>query len=319
MCLQIFTFAPMKKIVFKIITLIIGLTLVSCTMNHKQSFKTKTVDFSVKDIPGTKNNSPDSIPVLNVAVSAIISPRQTFNYYKELFAYISGKIHHRIEFKQRRTYQEVNNLIHNREVDLAFVCSGAYIEEKELGDVDILVVPLCNGKPFYQAYIITNKSSDINSFEDLRGKSFAFTDPLSNTGKLYADKRLADFHSSPDSFFSSIVYTHAHDISMQLVSKKVVDGATVDGLIYDYMAKFHPERVKNLKIIEKSEYFGIPPVVIPSGLNDKLKEQLKDVFLSIHKDPAGKRILNKLLIDRFIIGDDSNYNNIRQIKRKISR
>ena len=93
------------------------------------------------------------------------------------------------------------------------------------------------GKPVYQAYIIANKDSSIEIFEDFNGKSFAFTDPLSNTGRLYAIKRLKEINKTEKDFFSKTNYTHAHDISMQLVSKNIIDGATIDGLIFDYFAK----------------------------------------------------------------------------------
>src|SRR3989304_2004576 len=79
-----------------------------------------------------------------------------------------------------------------------------------------LIIMLMSGneKPFYQSYIITNKNSGIEKFEDFIGKTFAFTDPLSNSGKLYADKRLKDLNTPSDSFFASTMFTHAHDISI---------------------------------------------------------------------------------------------------------
>ncbi len=286
----------------------------ACKEFVKDKNAAKEVDFRSGEFKSPEQTAlQDSNKSLKVAVSAIISPLESFRYYQELFNYISGKLHNSIEFKQRKTYAEVNQMLVNNEVDFAFICSGAYtlISDK----VEILVVPVCNGKPFYQSYIIVNSQSGIRKFEDLRGKSFAFTDPLSNTGRLYAVKRLHDLNVTEKDFFSSTIYTHAHDISIQLVSKNVVDGAAVDGLIYQYQAKFHPETVKNIKIIEKSEDFGIPPVVVPRSLSPELKNRLRDIFLHIHQDSTGMKILNKLLIEKFIPGDDNNYNTIREMQK----
>jgi phosphonate transport system substrate-binding protein len=288
--------------------------LFSCQITQNDQTDSILVDFSVYDTLNQTSHSHDTIRKLSVAVSAIISPRETYIYYQELFNYISEKINYHIEVRQRKTYAEVNKMLYDQEVDLAFICSGAYTVAKEKGDIEILAVPVCNGKPFYQSYIITNKNSGIEKFEDFRGKSFAYTDPLSNSGKLYADKRLRDLNTTSDSFFASTMFTHAHDISIQLVSKTMIDGATVDGLIYEYLAAFYPDRVKNCRIVEKSEYFGIPPVIVPSGLNEGLKKQLRNVLLSLHTDSAGMIILDKLLIDKFIEGNDTNYNSIRQIQ-----
>lgn len=304
----------MKKIRQTLLVLIIGVIFISCNSKKKDNVETITVDFINKKSSNSVELGLDSLPILKVAVSAIISPKKTFSYYGDLFEYISQKINHQIIFKQKKTYQEVNYMLGIREVDMAFICSGAYIEAKNKQGIEILAQPVCNGKPKYQAYIITHKSSGIKDFSGLKGKTFAFTDPLSNSGKLYAEKRLNDLNFTRDKFFISTMYTYAHDISIQLVSKQLIDGATVDGLIFEYMFQTTPELVKNINIIEKSEEFGIPPIVVPNDLDVKLKEQLKKILLTIHKDSIGKQILDQLLIEKFIEGHDNDYDGIRKIK-----
>lgn len=184
--------------------------------------------------------------------------------------------------------------------------------EKDKNNIELLVVPVSNGKPFYQAYIIVHKSSQINTFEDLKDKSFTYTDPMSNTGKLYPIKRITDIGQNINTFFKSTMYSNAHDNSIQLVAKKIVDGASVDGLIFEYTKKHYPEKVKNIKVIEISEVYGIPPIVVPTSLGKATKQKLKKIFLEIHRDTVGKKILDKLMIDRFEEGKDENYNSIRK-------
>jgi len=91
--------------------------------------------------------------------------------------------------------------LRNKQVEFAFVCSGAYVVEKDFSDVKILAVPVCNGKTTYQAYIIVNKKSKIKTFEDLRDKSFAYTDNLSNTGRFYPLRRLKELNTTDELFF----------------------------------------------------------------------------------------------------------------------
>lgn len=289
----------------------IGL-LISCTYDSSNR-KSVEVDLLNQEYENPGNSHVDTLPFLSVAVSAIISPRETLNYYENLFNFISEKTGYQIEFKQRRTYQEVNQLVELQEVDLAFICSGAYTMGKEESNMDILAIPVINGESKYQAYVIAHQTSAIDSFEDLRDKRFAYTDPMSHTGKYYADKRVKECGCAIDKFFSKTIYSHAHDVSMQLVAKQVVDGASVSGLIYDYIATKYPERVKNLKIIEKSEYYGMPPVVVPEALDPEKRAKLKAFLLNAHNDPQGKAILDDLMIDRFISGDDADYEGIREM------
>lgn len=298
----------MKLIVF----LTSMLLFFGCNDSNQNSKEPVIIDFSKQSSDTGQLSNKDSIQKFKVAVSAIITPQETFMYYRDLFDYISEKLNYEVEFKQRKTYEEVNNLLESNEVDLAFICSLAYVIAEDKNTVELLAMPIFNGKPFYQAYIIVHKSSSIENFQQLKGKSFAYTDPLSNTGRLYGEKRIKELGYKLDTYFSKTMYSNAHDASIQLVSKKIVDGATVDGLIFEYLAKNHPEKVKNIRIIEKSEEFGIPPVVVSKHIDAATKQKLKNIFLNIHNDTIGKQILSKLMIDKFIEGNDANYNSIRK-------
>lgn len=285
--------------------------LLNCNSPEKKETKTTVIDFQENKSTQLRDNV-NEIQTLKVAISAITTPRENINYYQDLLNFIATKLNYEIEFKQRKTYEEVNELLIKNEVDLAFICSGAYVVEKDKNNIELLVVPVSNGKPFYQAYIIVHKSSQINTFEDLKDKSFTYTDPMSNTGKLYPIKRITDIGQNINTFFKSTMYSNAHDNSIQLVAKKIVDGASVDGLIFEYTKKHYPEKVKNIKVIEISEVYGIPPIVVPTSLGKATKQKLKKIFLEIHRDTIGKKILDKLMIDRFEEGKDENYNSIRK-------
>ncbi len=268
---------------------------------------------------GDTSYSPmDTVLYLKVAVSAMISPKETFAYYKELFGYISRKTNKKIKIIQRKTYSEVNKLLNNNQVDIAFICSGAYVNDRRNGyPIKIVAIPVINGKPTYQAYIITYKSSGIKKFEDLKGKSFAFTDPLSNTGYLYAISRIKTLGYNKKKFFKDYVFTYAHDISIQLVAKQIIDGASVDGLIFDYLQHSPPKRLKNIRIVEKSQLFGIPPIVVPPTTPDSALKKLQRILCQMDKDTTGIKILKKLMIDRFVPANDSLYNSIRRMDKII--
>jgi len=184
------------------------------------------------------------------AISSMTTPRETYIYYNDLLDYFSIKTGKEVSLKQRKTYKETNDLIKKGEVDIAFICTGAYIDSKDDSSSHLIVVPVINGHPFYYAYIITHVNSGISKFEDLKGKKFAYTDPLSNTGYFYPQYRLEQLSTTEENFFSTTLYTYAHDLSIELINNNIVSAASVDGLIFDYLAKQKPGKVKNIKIIE---------------------------------------------------------------------
>ena len=279
------------------------------------SNKIPEIDLSEKnqtvEITQTKH---DPRPIFRIAVGAMISPETTKDYYEELMTLVTNKIGYQPEFTQRRTYAEVNEMVKTREVDMAYVCSGPYTEGKENFEMELLVVPVVNGKPLYTCYIITHINNNINSLEELRGKRFAFTDPNSNTGCLVPTYMLSEMNETPQSFFKDTFFTHSHDNSIKAVSMKQADGASVDGLIWEFMNKVNPEFTKNTKVIQTSDPFGIPPVVVLSTMKKDLKEKLREVFLTLHKDRRGAELLKAINIDYFELGVDSLYNSIRDMR-----
>ena len=253
---------------------------------------------------------------IKIAIAAIISPKETFQSYRDLLDFISEQIGRPIQLVQRQTYQEVNDLIEDNKIDAAFVCTGAYVKGHDKFGMKTLVAPVVNGATVYHSYIIVNQDSPINELEDLQDKVFAFTDPLSNTGKAAPTDMLARFGKTPETFFSKTIFTYSHDNSIKAVANNVVDGAAVDSLVWEYLNHYTPAETSHTRIIGRSEPYGIPPVVIPSGIDPSLQKKLLEVFLNIHKDPAGKKILNKIMIERFVEVEDSIYDSVRKMTKE---
>jgi phosphonate transport system substrate-binding protein len=158
-----------------------------------------------------------------------------------------------------------------------------------------------------------NKDSPIKSFEELRGKKFAFTDPNSNSGKLVPTYVLGKMNETPDTFFKEYIFTGSHDNSIEAVSLKLVDSAAVDHLIWEYLNKNHPQLTANTKIIEKHGPYGMTPFVTSPETDPELKEKLRSILLNMDKDEEGKKILSKIEVQKFVIINDSSYESVREM------
>ena len=281
--------------------------------------KTPKVDFSETAQDRHEVPSNDQRPALRIAVGAMVSPETTRQYYNDLLSIIAEKAGMRAVFSQRRTYAEINSMVKKKEVDLAFVCSGPYTKGHDEFGMELLVVPIAHGQKVYHSYIITHKDSDLESFDDLKGKRFAFTDPDSNTGCLVPKYMLAKHHETPESYFKSYFYTHSHDNSIKAVAEKQCDGAAVDSLIWKFINTVNPSVTSQTKIIEKSPPYGIPPIVVHPEMNSAMKKTLKEIFLNLHNDEKASELLQHIQIDRFMEGQDSQYDTIRQMEQKLNR
>jgi phosphonate transport system substrate-binding protein len=243
--------------------------------------------------------APDA-QALRIGVGAILSPQGTALSYQPLIDYLGRKMGKPAILVQRKTYQELNDLLARNVVDLGFICTGAYAEGIRKEAMSLLVVPQINGKSTYRAFIIVPGASPAQEFADLRGKVFAFTDPLSNTGYLYPLSLLQGMGRQPETFFGRTIFTYSHDRSMAAVMEGVADGASVDSLVYDFAGERNPEIFRRTKVIWESQDFGIPPVVVPRSISPEKKALLKQLLLGMHRDVEGEKALAELGVERFV-------------------
>ncbi len=305
-----------KKIFILSLILLHFFLLYNC--NNQEKEEILEVDFSETETD--VNNVSKKVQFsINMAVSAMTSPKETYIYYQQLLNYISRKINTPVSMKQRKTYQEVNNLLETGESNFAFICSGAYIRTKKNSNIELLAVPIVKNEPYYYSYIITHKDSSIKKFDDFYKRTFAFTDLLSNTGRLYPLYLISKLKQNPENYFSKIIYTHAHDFSIHVVARKIVDGASVDSLVFEYIKKNNPDKILDVKIIKISPPFGIPPIVVNRYIDSKTKNKLRKTLFTMHRDEEGKKILKNLMFDKFIEAHDYLYNTVRDMDNFVKK
>jgi phosphonate transport system substrate-binding protein len=288
-------------------------TLLSMPSGCSRDGDYKQIDFSRTVAINHPNLRPAQQSVLRVAVAAMISPKETFIYYRELLDYIGRQSGHSVQLIQRKTYDEVNELFPKGQIDLAFICTGPYAASREKLGFEALATPQVRGQPFYQSYLIVPKDSPYQSLEDLRGRVFAFTDPDSNTGTMVPRFWLANLGETPESFFSKTIFTYSHDNSILAVAKGLVDAAAVDGHQWEYFNRLSSAYTSRTRVILKSQPFGSPPLVASALLPDGVRSKIRELVLSMHNDPEGKRILEKLLIDRFVEPREEWYEPAREM------
>jgi phosphate/phosphite/phosphonate ABC transporter binding protein len=299
----------MKYYIFLILIILTG-----CSDSWTDPDKEVWINFN--DTSANKSalaTTGDSTNYLRIAVASMTTPAETFDRYNDLFEYMEKGLDREILLVQRKTYREVNDLLKANKIDMAFICSGAYVAGIADSAFNLFLLPERDNQRYYYAYIIVREDSPYESFLDLKGKKFVFPDSLSNTGMYYPLRRLHDYGSTSEEFFGETYLSNAHDNSIELVSRGIVDGASVNSLVFDYIKRTHPEMVMNLKIIEKSTHFGMPPLVVSRQIDSVLLKDLHSVLTNMVKYKEGRDILRSLMINRFVTDDDRLYDGIRQM------
>jgi len=269
--------------------------------------------------PLADTHIPENQPVLNgrtlrFAVATIVSAETTFSTYHELVRKIGRDTGRHEVFIMRPSYRTVRQDLERGRVDLAFVCTGTYTHSSIRGHVKLLVQPEFENE--YTCMIIVPADSPAVTLDDLRGCVMAFTDPESHTGCVVPTVAIADRGYDPGTFFKKVIFTGSHDRSILAVSAGIVDAAAVNSLVWKSILREDPTLSDRVRILWNSETFGPPAVLVPSGLDDDIKESLLRAFLTFHETDEGREILSTLMIRKFVRGRDEDYQTAVEVNER---
>lgn len=258
-----------------------------------------------------------SSPPLRLAISGLMTPVETLRGYKDFITYLEEKLGIPVKLVQRGSQAQINALMQARQVDMALLCPLPYVQGYRAFGMELLAIVVHRGKVDHYSNLLVPRDSLITSIKELRGRTFAFSDPDSCTGWLAPAYQLALTGETPTSFFSKQVFTYTHENNARLVASKLVDGAAIDSLAYEYLEAVRPDLIAKTQVVAQWGPLPSPPMVVHPDLNEGLKALLKYHLLNMDKDPKGRQALNKLQIDEFLQVNDNAYDVIRQMEYQV--
>ncbi|MDD3342533.1 MAG: phosphate/phosphite/phosphonate ABC transporter substrate-binding protein [Sulfurospirillaceae bacterium] len=227
--------------------------------------------------------------------------------------YLENKNEFDIQIRFSKTYAEMNALIKENRVDVAYVCNSSYTKLDKDKTGKLLAIPIVDGSDQYYSYIITKKTAPYTQFLDFKGAIFAFTDPESNSGAIAPIYHMLQQGLNPKTFFKSYIYTYEHGESIKAVLDGFVDGASVDSIVFTRFAQKNPTQIEKLKIIQKLGPYTNSPIVVRKNLSEKQFKALQKSFVTMHLDPYGQSILQKLSLDRFDIPTNQDFSDVAKM------
>jgi phosphonate transport system substrate-binding protein len=261
----------------------------------------------ILSVLNTLNESVAQDKEIVIAVSPMASPVSNLSMYNDFISYLTEKTGYRVIMKQRRKCSEINSLLETGRAQFAFTCTGTFLNGRRKFGLKALAIPVIKKKASHHSYIIVNKKSKVKEFLKLQGKVFAFTDPLSLTGRLYPLYLLNSMGVKPEEFFRKAFYTSSHEKSIVSVAKGFADGAAVDSIVFNRMKMRGNPSIDRVIIIETSPPYDIPPIVVSPHTGEPIKQLMSKILMNMVTDSAGIDVLDRLQIEKFILPDPSIY------------
>ncbi len=252
---------------------------------------------------------------LRIGLTAVILADQAA-FLARWADYLSLRLDARVTFASRDQYQAVHELLSNGQVDAAWTCGYPFVRFQP--QLHLLAVPLYQGKPLYQSYLIRPLGGEVTvrGWADTAGKVFAYSDPLSNSGWLVAQGEFAVARIAQRDLKRSF-FAHGHRNVADAVASRLADAGSIDGYVWETMRLQGMPGAMQTEVIWKSRLHGFPPLVAAAGTEPAKLDALRRALLSMANDDTGRALLKSLNLDGFIAGQPGIFDSIRQLARSV--
>jgi phosphonate transport system substrate-binding protein len=203
-------------------------------------------------------------------------------------------------------------------VDFAFLAPLSYVLAKDKNCAQLLLTSVRDGQPTFRGQIRVRADSSISDLAGLRGKKFAFSDPVSTSGSMYPQLLIKkQFNQTAKEFFSDIVYAGGHDKAMLALYNGQVDGAAsfIDAKtdVPAAAVGLFPDIAQKTKRIAETEDIPGDTVSARKGIPQEIADKVKRALLDYSKTEDGKKVIFGLYsIDGFAEIPDSKYDVLRE-------
>ena len=201
--------------------------------------------------------------------------------------------------------------------NLAFLCGFPYIKitRRLPWLIEPLVAPVLQGerfggRPIYFSDVIVHRDAPWTSFTELRGCSWSYNDPDSQSGYNITRYHLLRMGET-NGFFGKVVRAGAHARSIRMVAAGEVDASAIDCHCLAFELREHPELADQIRVIDVLGPSTIQPVVIDSAAPASLKAAVRDALLAMSGDARGAQHLARGLVERYAPVTDADYDDIR--------
>lgn len=257
---------------------------------------------------------------IRIAMSAAFVSEEGVGVYEDISKYLSHKTGLKIEFVTGLAYGTINGMLEAGTVDCGFICGLPYVIMHDrpapaayLLAAPILKAPRYKGQPKYYSDLVVHKGSPYKTIQDLEGRTYVYNDELSNSGYNMARHRLLELGLTKG-FFGKVLRSGSHEESIRMVAAGKADASFVDSMVLDYDREKHLGNAHEVRVLESVGPAGICPITASSRLPAPERDKLQRQLVTMHEDPEGRKILDDALLDRFVVVDDHNYDDIRAMK-----
>ncbi|MBM9595132.1 phosphate/phosphite/phosphonate ABC transporter substrate-binding protein [Rhodobacteraceae bacterium MCCB 386] len=208
--------------------------------------------------------------------------------------------------------------LRNGDADISFMGALPFVlAESEIG-AEPLLSEVYRGRPTYRGRVFVRRDSGIATLADLRGRSIAFADPISESGYLFpldefVQAGLITDAGEAESFFGEVFFAGGYQQAMQAMVGGLVDAAAASQYA-DLLLT--PNQQAEVIWIAESEPIPSHVVIARPGLDPAIKERFTETMLALN-EPENRALLAYVYgPDGYTPADAAAFDGVREIARR---
>lgn len=201
------------------------------------------------------------------------------------------------------------------DADISFMGALPYVIAHREAGAEVLLAEVYRGKPGYRGRVFVRRDSGITQLEQLRGKSIAFADPVSESGYLYPLETfvaagLMARGDDPRTFFGEVYFAGGYQQAIQAAAEGLVDAAGASEYA-DLLLT--PEQQPQVTWIAESEMIPSHTVIARRGLDLDLRERFVTAMLKMN-EPEHRYLLKHVYSpDGYVRADHASYEPVERV------
>ncbi|MBU8598551.1 phosphate/phosphite/phosphonate ABC transporter substrate-binding protein [Shouchella clausii] len=236
-----------------------------------------------------------------------------------------------VEVSVSTDYPSVVTAMGSKTIDVGFLPPNAYVTANEEGYADVLLQSLRygvneeDGSPTdelvgsYKSQFVVMADSDIESLEDLEGKTIAFQGATSSAGYVWPAASLLDAGIDPQNDVNGVEF-QGHDAALIALLNGEVDAAVTFQDARNTIKEEFPDVWEQTRVVALTEDIPNDTVSVRSDLSQEWRDKIADAFIDIGEDPEGRQIIFDIYShEGYELSEDSNFDIVRDYAERIQQ
>ena len=221
---------------------------------------------------------------------------------------------------QASDYNAIVEALRTGKADAAYIGSLAIAYASERAGAIPVAMKAPDGdksQAVYHSLLITSsKNDEINTIDDIKGKSIAFVDPESTSGNLFPtydiikafpdDNLTSDDLHTNGKFFSATSYSGKHQAGLQAVIKGDVDVVPISDQILESEFANGNANKDDVKIIHTSDAIPAEGFVVGKDVDQSIREQFQKFLINYDNADYFEKVI-KVPNARFVEASIDDY------------